>query len=86
MKEEQNSKELVFSPSFIKGFVLGLISLSLGSLALLLLTSEHKVWFWFENIPGFFAVFGFAACVVLVLVARFILRPLVMRSESYYDE
>ena len=37
---------------------------------------------WF----GFYAVFGFVACVVLVLVAKYILRPLVMRKENYYDD
>ena len=36
---------------------------------------------WF----GFYAVFGFVACVVLVLAAKEILRRLVKRSEDYYD-
>jgi len=34
---------------------------------------------------GFYAVYGFIACVVLVLVARFVLRPLIMRREDFYD-
>ncbi len=33
---------------------------------------------------GFFAIFGFVACVFLVLAAR-LLRRLLMRSEDYYD-
>jgi uncharacterized membrane protein len=38
-----------------------------------------------EKWPGFYAVFGFVACVILVLISRFVLRPLVMRDEDYYD-
>lgn len=33
---------------------------------------------------GFYAVFGFVACVALVLTAKG-LRRLLMRSEDYYD-
>ncbi len=45
---------------------------------------KHAVFEW-ENWPGFYAVFGFVACVALVLVAKYVLRPLVMRDEDYYD-
>lgn len=37
-----------------------------------------------ENAPGFYALFGFIACVVLVLVAKE-MRKVVMRKEDYYD-
>lgn len=37
-----------------------------------------------ENIPAFYALFGFIACVVLVLLATE-MRKLVMRKEDYYD-
>ena len=36
---------------------------------------------WF----GFYAIYGFVACVLLVLAAKYILRPLVKREEDYYD-
>ncbi|MBT3784853.1 hypothetical protein HOF92_07730 [bacterium] len=38
-----------------------------------------------EEWPGFYAVFGFIACILLVFIAKYILRPLVMRKEDYYD-
>ena len=38
-----------------------------------------------ENIPAFYAIYGFIACVVLVVIAKEI-RKLVMRKENYYDE
>ena len=55
--------------------------------ALLLLTDfvyhRHVVHEW-ENLWGFYGVYGFVACVVLVLVAKQ-MRKFLMRSERYYD-
>lgn len=57
--------------------------------ALLLLVDlfyhRHTVFAW-EGWFGFYCVFGFVACVVLVILAKYVLRPLVMRDEEYYDE
>ena len=41
--------------------------------------------FAFESWPGFYALFGFIACVALVLAAKE-LRKLLMRSEDYYGD
>ncbi|MBL4848328.1 MAG: hypothetical protein JKY65_22645 [Planctomycetes bacterium] len=41
--------------------------------------------YWWESWVGFFALYGFVACVVLVLIAKQ-LRKVVMRDEDYYDE
>ena len=37
-----------------------------------------------EKIPGFYAIYGFVACVLLVLVAKE-MRKVLMRKEDYYD-
>ncbi len=42
---------------------------------------EHPL----EELPGFYAVYGFVGCVTLVVAAKE-LRRLVMRPEDYYDE
>lgn len=42
----------------------------------------HMPW---EEWPGFYAIYGFVACVILVLVSKYILRPIVKRDENYYD-
>ena len=59
-----------------------------GSLVVLLLIEfllhKHPHFGW-EAWPEFFAVYGFVACVVLVIVAKYFLRPLVKRDEDYYD-
>ena len=44
---------------------------------------RHVIHSW-ENIPGFYAIFGFIACVLLVLIAKE-MRKVVMRKEDYYD-
>ena len=38
-----------------------------------------------EKLPAFYAVYGFVACVILVVIAKEI-RKVVMRKENYYDE
>lgn len=45
---------------------------------------DHAHFEW-ETWPDFFGAFGLAACVILVLVAKYVLRPLVMRDEDFYD-
>lgn len=59
-----------------------------GSLVILLIIElflhKHPHFGW-EAWPEFYAVYGFVACVVLVVVAKYILRPLVKRREDYYD-
>ena len=44
---------------------------------------RHVMHEW-EQLTGFYAIFGFVACVMLVLGAKQ-LRNIVMRKEDYYD-
>ncbi len=37
-----------------------------------------------ESWPGFYPIYGFVACVLLVLIAKQ-LRKILMRDEDYYD-
>ena len=37
-----------------------------------------------DGLPGFYAFYGFVACVLLVLAARE-MRKILMRREEYYD-
>lgn len=45
---------------------------------------KHPYLRW-EKWPGFYGIFGFVACVVLALGSKFLLRPLVKRSEDHYE-
>ena len=44
---------------------------------------KHGHYSW-ENVPAFYAVYGFIACVSLIFIAK-LLRLLVKRKEDYYD-
>ena len=46
---------------------------------------KHAIFAW-ESYFGFYSVYGFVACVILVILAKYVLRPLVMRKEEYYDD
>lgn len=46
---------------------------------------HRHIYHDWENIPAFYAIYGFVGCVVLVLVARE-MRKVLMRGEDYYDE
>jgi len=39
----------------------------------------------FERIPGFWAVFGFVACVVIIIVSKWYGHRGIMTREDYYD-
>jgi drug/metabolite transporter (DMT)-like permease len=39
-----------------------------------------------EHFPGFWAVFGFVGCVLIILVSKWFGHAGIMRSEDYYDE
>ena len=46
---------------------------------------HRHIYMAWENLPAFYALYGFVACVLLVLLAK-LLRKVVMRKEDYYDE
>ena len=39
-----------------------------------------------ERIPGFWAAFGFIACVVIIIVSKWYGHLGIMTRENYYDE
>lgn len=48
-----------------------------------LIVHRHTLFTW-EGLWGFYPVYGFVACVLLVLIAKE-MRKVVMRKEDYYD-
>jgi hypothetical protein len=39
-----------------------------------------------ENVPGFWPVFGFLGCLLLVIVSKAIIGPFVSKKEDFCDE
>jgi hypothetical protein len=46
---------------------------------------HRHIYLDFEKIPTFYAIYGFVACVVLVVLAK-LMRLVLMRKETYYDQ
>lgn len=46
---------------------------------------HRHIYHSWENIPAFYAIYGFVGCVVLVLIAK-LMRKVVMKEEDYYDK
>lgn len=71
-------------PQTLKGMMAVFIAV-LGALLLAEGWAHRHVIFPWEEWYGFYAAFGFVAYVILVFVAQYVLRPIVMRDEGYYD-
>ena len=46
---------------------------------------ERHIYHPLEKIPGYYPIYGFVGCVILVLIAKE-MRKVLMRKESYYDD
>lgn len=71
------------NPANIKKVLYGLYG---GCIVLLLLefVIHRHVYHSWENLWGFYPLYGFVGCVLLVLVAKW-MRTVLMRDEHYYD-
>ncbi len=84
--EPGSEKRHVFdNPRNVRLVIYGICALCVLSLAAQFVIHVHAEHPW-ENLFGFHALYGFVAFVVLVLLAKEVLRRLVMRREDYYDD
>jgi|TARA_Y100000294_G_scaffold178064_1_gene207092 hypothetical protein len=81
MKKEFNFFD---NPKNVKRFIKLFYGVCLTLLIINFFVPTHGHFFWEERL-GFYAVYGFVACVILVLAAKYILRPFVKRRKDYYD-
>jgi Na+/melibiose symporter-like transporter len=82
MKPERK-KHLFDNPRNVSRLLGGFYVICLLLLMLDFILHRHAALRW-EGFTGFYALFGFIACVVLVLLAKQ-LRRVLMRKEDYYD-
>lgn len=71
------------NPRNVKRFLLLFYSCLLALLLVDPFIDKHGYLEW-ENMPAFFAAYGFVSCVLLIFIAK-ILRMWVKRDENYYD-
>jgi hypothetical protein len=72
------------NPKNVKRLLWGFYACCLVLLGMDFVIHRHVVHDW-ENLPGFYGIYGFVACVVLVLIATE-MRKVIMRKEDYYGD
>jgi len=84
MSADKQKTYLFDNPRNVRRVVLGLVGACVILIGLDLVLHRHVSHPW-EAMFGFYAVYGFAACVLLVLLAKE-MRKVLIRNEDYYDE
>ncbi|NOY72340.1 MAG: hypothetical protein GXP14_08180 [Gammaproteobacteria bacterium] len=81
----QNHKEHLFDkPENVERLLKGFYAICILLVIADFVVHRHVSLSW-EEIPAFYALYGFIACVVLVVIAK-AMRKVIMRKEDYYDE
>jgi hypothetical protein len=84
MSKSPSSRHLFDNPRNVRLLVRSLVVSCVLLFGLDFVLHRHISHPW-EEFPGFYAIYGFVACVILVMLARE-LRKLVMRDEDYYEK
>ena len=85
MKKHSTEKKHLFDkPKNVKRFMLGFYILLIASIVAEFFIHKHTYFPW-EEYPSFHTAFGFTAFVVMIIVGKYIFRPLLKRKEDYYD-
>jgi len=72
------------NPRNVKRVIYALVAICAAFLTLDFFVERHVDHPW-EALIGFYALYGFVACVALVLIAKE-MRKVLMRKEDYYDD
>lgn len=83
-KDAQDDISFFDKPKNIKLIINGFYVIC-AILVLLDFVVHRHIYLDFEKIPAFYAIYGFVACVVLVVLAK-LMRIGLMRDEEYYDK
>jgi len=83
MSADKQKPYLFDNPRNVRRVVLGLVGACVILAGLDLVLHRHISHPW-EAMIGFYAVYGFVACVLLVLLAKE-MRKVLIRKEDYYD-
>ena len=82
-KIEDEKTYLFDNPRNVSRLLLGFYIISAGLFIADFFFHRHTVHPW-EGFPGFYALYGFVACVLLVFISKE-MRKVLMRDEDYYE-
>ncbi|MDK1023470.1 MAG: hypothetical protein QGD92_04475 [Gammaproteobacteria bacterium] len=80
---DHKDKHLFDNPQNVKRILRILYLICALLFAMDFILPRHTTHSW-ENLWGFYAIYGFVGCVLLVLIAKW-MRKFLMRPENYYD-
>ena len=80
---EKDKRHMFDNPRNVRRVVYALFAVCALTFAADFFVERHVDHPW-EALFGFYAVYGFVACILLVLVAKE-MRKVVMRKEDHYD-
>ncbi len=83
-KEHEEKSHVFDRPENVKRFLWGLYVCCGLLIAVDWFVPVHGAYGW-EQVPGFYAAFGFVSFVGIVLFGKHVLRRIVKRDEDYYD-
>ena len=84
MSDKTDKKYIFDDPANVQRLLMGFYVVCALLVVADFVIHRHIYLIW-EKIPAFYAIYGFVACVVLVILAK-AMRTVVMRPENYYDE
>lgn len=84
MSDQDQKEDFFDKPENIKRILKGFYAICIILVLADFVVDRYTYLAW-EKIPAFYALYGFIACVVLVVIAKE-MRKVVMRKEDYYDE
>ena len=47
---------------------------------------RYEIHFFGDEIPGFWSLFGFVACILIILISKWIGHLGIVQDENYYNE
>jgi len=47
---------------------------------------HHHEHFGIDGTPGFYSLYGLGACIVMVIVSKFVVGLVLKRRDTYYDD
>jgi hypothetical protein len=76
---------------FLRARLRLVVKICLGLLACLvlldvLLVDKEHAHTWAEHLPGFWTVFGFVGCALLIILSKWFGHTGIMTREDYYDD
>ncbi|MDP6969535.1 MAG: hypothetical protein QGG88_10570 [Gammaproteobacteria bacterium] len=84
MSKQQEKSDFFDKPENISKILKVFYGVCILLVAADFIVHRHIYHSW-ENIPAFYAVYGFIGCVMLVIVAK-AMRKVLMKEEDYYDK